>query len=996
MALVIQPSFAKGEIAPALHGRVDTALYQVALKTARNLIIHPFGGASNRAGTIFIGPCKQHTYAPRLIKFAFNTEDQYILEFGNLYMRVIRNDGYVLDSSTTKTISGATKANPCVVTATSHGYSNGDHIYISGVGGMTELNDRWFIVANKSTHTFELTDQADGGNINSTAYTTYTTGGSVSKIYEITTPYVTADLDNLKYVQSADTMTLTHKTYAPRTLTRTDHDAWALATASTGPTITFPTGITVTGNTIGDRRARYTVTAIDEDESLAGTSVTSKNISAITKANPCKITTSASHGYETGDEIHVASAGGMTELNNRRFQITVVDADEFTLNEENSTNYTTYTSGGTVTRTFDEVILQNITGISKQTHAVVTITGGHTFSTGSTALLADIEGMVELNDRRFSTLQEDGNSTQIMVDSTAFTTYTSGGAIWQENTALNTITWTAVTGAKRYAVYKEKSGLFGKIGESTTLTFTDNNHFVDTSITPPRENDPFREAGTYPGAASYYEQRKVLGGSEDHPDTSYYTKTGTENNHTSSSPIQADDAFDATLTSREVNEIRHFVPMNDLLVFTSGSEWKVNSGPDSAFAPETIRQKPQSYWGCSHLRPLIIGNIVLFIEESNAEVRTMGYSLTLDGYTGTLVSLLSDHLLESRTITDWDLEHAPDRRAIFTCSDGIALTMTFDPDQEVLAWTRWDTDGEFERVISLRHGEDNPNDSVYFVVKRTIDGNTVRYVEKLSNTVFDDIQDAFFVDCGLTLDSPVTISGSTAANPVVITATSHGFSDGDEVDITGIVWVSNTDTYGTKAQPDQLNGNRYTVANKTANTFELSGVDGSAFNAYVSDGEVRKAVTAITGAWHLEGEPVAVLANGEVISGHTVTAGAITLATKASRVHIGLPYTSDLETLNIEAPGRTIQGAQKSIGDVTVRVERSRGMIIGHNTDRLVPARDTDFTGEAVDGLLTGDISVVLKPDWNSKGRIFIRQKNPLPLTVLAVIPDIVVEDDKG
>ena len=81
-----------------------------------------------------------------------------------------QDGGIVTESG--KTISGATKANPVVITATSHGFSNGDHVIISGVVGMTELNGTTGIVANKGTNTFELTD-VDGTNINSSAFTTY-------------------------------------------------------------------------------------------------------------------------------------------------------------------------------------------------------------------------------------------------------------------------------------------------------------------------------------------------------------------------------------------------------------------------------------------------------------------------------------------------------------------------------------------------------------------------------------------------------------------------------------------------------------------------------------------------------------------------------------------------------------------------------------------------------------------------------------------------------
>jgi len=229
MPIYIQPSFARGEISPSLYGRVDTTIYGIGLRTARNAIIEVGGGVSNRAGTGYTGPAKFHNVDPRIIPFQFSTTDKYFLEFGNLYMRVIRNSAYVLETAVT--ITGATAANPVVVTATAHGYSDNDEVSIADVVGMTELNVRRYIIANKTTNTFELTDQVTGVNVDGSAFTAYTSGGTVSKVFEIVTPYAVADTILLKYQQTADVMTLTHDVYETRELTRTDHDAWTIATA---------------------------------------------------------------------------------------------------------------------------------------------------------------------------------------------------------------------------------------------------------------------------------------------------------------------------------------------------------------------------------------------------------------------------------------------------------------------------------------------------------------------------------------------------------------------------------------------------------------------------------------------------------------------------------------------------------------------------------------------------------------------------------------------
>jgi hypothetical protein len=114
-----------------------------------------------------------------------------------------------------------------VVTATGHGYSNGDEVVISGVVGMTEVNGKRFLVANKATNTFELTDK-DGTNINSSSFTTYTSGGVANKVFEITTPYTTAQLFDLKFAQSADVMYITHPSHEVEKLSRTAHTSWTL------------------------------------------------------------------------------------------------------------------------------------------------------------------------------------------------------------------------------------------------------------------------------------------------------------------------------------------------------------------------------------------------------------------------------------------------------------------------------------------------------------------------------------------------------------------------------------------------------------------------------------------------------------------------------------------------------------------------------------------------------------------------------------------------
>jgi len=1021
VATFIQPSFAKGELGPTLYGRVDTAAYQVALRTALNVVIQSHGGVSNRSGLQFIAPCKDHSNRPVLIDFQFKATDTYVLEMGNLYVRFIRNDAQVLEAA--DTITAATQANPCVITAGTHGWSNGDHIYVEGVVGMTELNGRWFQVANKTATTAELTSPYDAGasNIDSSAFTAYSSGGTAGKVYEVATPYAQADLAQLKWTQSADTLTITHPTYSVRELTRTDHNAWTISAPTFAPSIADPTAVTVAVNGADNNVVwKYKVTAIKKEtfeESLAGITAGLSTIS-ITRANPANVNITA-HGLITGDEVELTGMTEMTEVNDRRFTITKVDANNFTLDGEDSSGYGAAES----------------TGGANTCYATHDVSGTEAAPTGTT--IPD-----------------------------------------------NTITWAAVTDATKYTIYRAEGGRggYGFLAETQELTYTDDTTAktsTDLDITPPTSRNPFRTTDEYPAAVGYYQQRRVFGGSNNKPDTSDYSQTGNQSNFTKSSPSQSADAIRATLNARQVNQIRHFIPGSDLLVFTDGAEWRVNSGDNSGFAADTLKQEPQTYWGANHLKPFVAGQIVLYVQENNIAVRSFGYQLAIDGYTGTDLSLLAPHIFESLTVVSWGFTRSPDPTAHIVRSDGTAAVMTFNQEQEVLAWARWQTrNGLFKWCVAMRPSATDVHDAAYFVVERAINSNTVLFIEKVHSRRFTDAEDAFFLDSGLSLDTAFAISAATAADPVVLTTAAHGLSDGAEIDVEGIQWTPQYDSDGNETNPDQLNGRRYfvadstattvtlfsnengkpitaitqanpgvvtapshgfadgdiialhgisgmteandniyKVANKATNTFELNTAaganvntsgfttytnggsvyhaeDGSAFKAYVRDGNIREAVTSITGLNHLEGEAVAVLADGNSVTGHTVSSGALTLARKASRVHVGIKMVSDVETLDVEAPDGTIQGKRKKLPSVVVRFEKSRGLLVGPDNTRLVEMkqRESETMGTPT-ALLTGDKRITLKPQWNSNGRVLLRQQNPLPMTILAIIPDIEIGD---
>ncbi|KKM73631.1 hypothetical protein LCGC14_1408520, partial [marine sediment metagenome] len=378
----------------------------------------------------------------------------------------------------------------------------------------------------------------------------------------------------------------------------------------------------------------------------------------------------------------------------------------------------------------------------------------------------------------------------------------------------------------RYAVYRQDNGLYGLVGETEETSFIDDNFAADLTVSPPAARNPFSSSGDFPACSGYYQQRQHYAATTNSPDTLFASQTGLRLNMSVSTPLQADDAITAALSAQDVQIIRHFIPLDDLIVLTNAGEWRINSGGDSSYSSDTIKLKPQEFWGSDHMAPIVMGKNIFYVEDGGGRVRSLGFSAQAQGYESSDMNLLSNHLLvedgpDKYVVSDWTHQQFPEPRLYIVRSDGKILTMTFNQEQKVIAWTTWDTQGDYESITSLRRSLSSVEDGVYFIVKRLVGGNTVRFIERMHTRKFADVRDTFFLDAGAKFDSPVVITGITTADPSVFTAASHGFSDGDEVEIVGIEWVKDVDSLGNETNPDQFNDSRFTLANTTANTFEL-------------------------------------------------------------------------------------------------------------------------------------------------------------------------------
>ena len=562
----------------------------------------------------------------------------------------------------------------------------------------------------------------------------------------------------------------------------------------------------------------------------------------------------------------------------------------------------------------------------------------------------------------------------------------------------NNVFWTGQPGVYQYKIYRglpnNLSGVLGFIGtvDGASSNFQDTILEPDFTISPPRETlSPVLDTvDNYPGCSCYYQQRKIYSGSNNKPQSVELGALGDFDNFSRSDIVKSSDSISVTLNSLEVNQIRHMVPIKGgVLIFSSGAGWFLTGGggPKSPVTPASISADPQEYRGIGKPAPLIVGNTILYIQDRGGSIRDVEFSFDVDSYIGNSLTRFADHLFKKIEIIQWAYSELPDSVVWAVRSDGLLLAMTYVKEENVWAWGRHPTNGFVESVAVVPEGDE---DVVYISVKRNINGIDKRFVERLHTREFSDVRDAFFVDSGLTLDDPIAITDITQANPGVVTAAGHGLSNGNRLDLSDIVGMT------------ELNNNQYQAGNVTASTFEIldaySGdpIDTSGFGEYESGGFVRQAFNTVGNLGHLEGETVIALANGNVIYDKVVTGGEIDLGdVYASRVHAGLQYTSNIEMLDFAAAGQVVsRGRKKLVTEVVVNQQDSRGLQIGPGSDKLVPVKEREQEGwnEEIQ-LQNGDVVIPITNDWNNKGSVYMRCPDPLPMTIRSVTPNVTVSD---
>lgn len=976
--VIPQRGFPRGVLSPFLWARPEIEDYPYGAASIVNMYVTKEGVLESRGGGKHIDECRSPLTEKRGIPFVFSTStgDTYLLEFGNEYMEVIRASGRVLE--TALNITAATQTNPCVITTSAaHGLSAGDHVYIQSVSGMTELNGRRYLVGTPSATTLSLQDTG-GSNIDSSSFTAYTSGGTAAKVYKISTPYQEADLQDLKFTQSADVMYLTHPSYQRHKLSRTGHTAWTLEEVTEGPTQAGPTALAVTtGGSGGGYTFEYQVTAISATgiESLPGVEA-GFAISAIALTNPVRVTT-ATHGYTSGQQVLLSGISGTTELNGRRFYITVINSTTFDLIGVDGTDYTTYTSGGTSYRTSDVITNANVPTLA----------------------------------------------------------------------APVTMSWTAASGAVKYAIYKKLFGYYGFIGYSTTTSFTETANITPlTDEGPPEYSEEFLFEGDYPAAVAIHEERTVYGGSENQPDTVKLSAKGGYDDFSVHTPVLDTDAIEKSLGSAEVNRIVHLVSLRRLVALTGATEFACEGKEGGVLTPASMRPTPYTSHGASRVRPATVDNDILYVQARGNTIRSLFYDFGKDSYVSQDVTLKASHFFRGYSIRDMAYAKIPNSILWVVRSDGRLLSLTYSPDVKILAWVEHKIAGSYgtgpavvEQVVSIPENDSadvGGEDAVYILVKRTINGRTVRAWERLTyRNVDQDIRDRYLmlgpdhqeefssVDSFLTYDERNTGSGT-------MTLSGADYSAGEELTLT----CSVAGTFlSTDVGTDSTSRQFYLWGATTENDGELTErvvytLIRCEVTAYTSDtvctvrvhADVPEALQAtattmwapavrrVTGLWHLEGENVSALGDGFVaanaftdVTPVTVENGAAVFADFYTVIHVGLPFICDLELLDLEfAEGESMYGRKKRVKALEVYVKDSQSLYAGtsfpvqgsddytgptQGLDRVEERSLDDEDSDYPPPLRTEVVRAPFDTEDTDKGRAVIRHLEPRPITILSV-----------
>jgi hypothetical protein len=769
--IVIQASLNSGEWSPKLFARVDLAKYKSGAALLENFFVDYRGGASTRPGTRYILQCYKSATAVRLIPFQASFSVGYVLEFGDQYIRFFFQGAPVIETATSITSDAA--GNPTVFTDNAHGYTDNDWLFI---------NNKYYIVDNATTNTFTLTDLA--GNV--ITGSPFTLPINASRVYTIASPYLSADLRGIKFAQNVNELILCHPDYEPHVLTLVTSTNWTLLPITFGSTATAPTGVVATPTSTlvapgTDIYYSYVVTAIDGNgqESVPSSIATNHALDFRTTKGTMNITWNAVAGA-VGYNIYRANFSyvGSPPVGSTFGYIGTVQTPSAEFPDTNIAS--DFSQTPPIARNpFEGSGVASVTVTAAGTYTSVptaSFTGAASTIAASATVVLQVQGTPTVGSGGAGYAVGDAvsftNGVVLIVATVAAGVITawepitfSGGNPGQvtsgatpANPVIQTATSGAGTGATANLVWGV--GVVQVLNQGAGYTSVPTVTFSAGAATATAVLSA--TSNGYPSVPGFFQQRLVLAAPTGAPQTFYMSQPGAYFNFNTSTISQADDSITGTLVSGQLNTIRAMIPQpTGLLMFTDRNSWLINGGSQgSAVSPSALVANAQSFNGVSDV-PLIPANYdILYVQAKGSIVRDSAYNIYSNVYTGADISALASHLFTGHTVDEWAWAEEPFKLAWAVRSDGVALALTFLKEQEFIGWTHSTTSGSFKSVASVVEATSSAGDvdAIYWVTERTINGDTVKYIERLAERVFTNgVEDAWCIDCGIGYDgAPAT------------------------------------------------------------------------------------------------------------------------------------------------------------------------------------------------------------------------------------------------
>lgn len=745
----IQANFTRGEASPKLHARVDIEFYKAMLKTCTNWTVMRAGGLRRRPSFLFVAETKDSTKASRLIPFNFGTPSNgipqaYVLEFGDLYMRILTTGGIITTLGGTPT--AATSANPGVFTLAGHGLVNGDKALATGFAGdFAQLNNREFTVAGVAGNNFNL-------GVNTTGFAAYVAAaGLIKKIVEVVTTYAEADLPKLDYAQSADKLTITHLSYQSKDFTRTSDTQWTATnvTFKDGPyldepvdntvlvTLSITNGITpkMTSNVLPSGTVTASDGGADAFEVFDQDLTTNDSVGAVgatwTYDLPGAATAVCNNYWIVSDPNNTSNAPGSWTF--QGFDGTNwIDLDR----RSGETAW-----GGGEVRFYDFV-----NAIAFQQYRLVssgTVSGATTVNIAemgwgyngdfAPTATATFSGLANIND----------------------------GAGFDANDIGRNIRFRATDGKWRYMIIT---------GVTSNLIVTGRIYgyaLPNLSALSRWKLGSFR-GGSWPSKVGYYQSRRAFARSILQPYTVWLSQTFGFTSFGVNSPVLDDDALSVTMLTGTVNGVMWLDDAESLAVGTTDNVRLIGKANQNlGFGASNFDHQTKSFVGTKEIKPVKVQNVLVYADKLGKTLREFVYNFDTDGYVAPDITVLSDHLFKAGVV-QMAYQETPDS-VIWCCmADGSLVAVTYERDQKIVGITNCPVAGGDPGTTALVESvcciPGATRTEVYIIVKRTIGGVTKRIIERMA----PEFEYGLLVDAAVGVDSALQYSGAA-------TGTVYGF-----------------------------------------------------------------------------------------------------------------------------------------------------------------------------------------------------------------------------